>query len=309
MTAANPGLFTGGTGMESKYTTIMMVPPELRPKTILVKAGEDISKVREDMGNEGLEYPVIAKPDIGYRGLLVKKVRDEEQLRNYLEKYDLDFLVQEYIDLPKEGGVHFHRFPDAEKGNITSVTLKEYLTVVGDGRSSVLDLVKKRDRALLQIRRLKESYSEILETIPKAGVEVALGSIGNHSKGTRFINGNHLVDEAMVKAYQNIVDQLDGVYYCRFDLKCNNYEEMREAKNIKVIEINGIGAEPTHIYDPTKISYFGAVRTITRHWKVIWQLSAANHKRGISYMKFKTMLGHLKNHRKYIQKINRINTL
>jgi hypothetical protein len=307
-TAANPGLFTGGSGMESKYTTIMMLPSDLRPKTVLAKAGQDFSVVKEDMEKEGLTYPVIAKPDIGYRGMLVKKVSNDTQLKNYLNKYDLDFLVQEFIDLPKEGGVHYHRFPGEATGHITSVTLKEYLSVTGDGKSTVLELVKNYDRALLQIKRLRENYPEILNKIPEKGAIVPLGNIGNHSKGTRFINGNHLIDEAMVAAFQNIVDHMEGVHYGRFDLKCYDYEEMKLAKNIKVIELNGIGAEPTHIYDPTKMSYFEAVLTITRHWRVIRKLSKTNHKLGVPYMKFKTMLKHLENHRQYVKKINRINT-
>ncbi len=308
-TAANPGLFTGGTGLESKYTTIMMLPFDLRPKTILARAGQDFLEVTQNMQRQGLTYPVIAKPDIGYRGMLVKKVNNDHELKEYLARYDLDFLVQEFIDLPKEGGVHYHRFPGQARGKITSVTLKEYLSVTGNGKSTVLDLVKNDDRALLQIERLKENYAEVLKTIPPKGEKVPLGNIGNHSKGTRFINGNYLIDEKMTAAYQNIVDQLDGVHYGRFDVKCKDYDDMKRAKNIKVIELNGVGAEPTHIYDPTKMSYWEAVFTITRHWRVIWKLSRANHQRGIPYMKLKTMLKHLARHRQYIQKINRINTL
>ncbi|KAA3621389.1 MAG: hypothetical protein DWQ02_27820 [Bacteroidetes bacterium] len=309
MTNVNPGLFTGGMGMESKYATIMMFPPELRPKTVLARPGQDFEEIKTAMKGEGLDFPLIAKPDIGYRGMLVKKVKNELELRAYLEKYPLDFLLQEFIDLPKEGGVLYYRYPDEERGKITSVTLKEFLTVKGDGESTVLELVKKSDRALLQLERLKENYAEVLQQVPPSGTEVPLGSIGNHSKGTAFINGNHLIDREMEDAFQKIVDQLEGIDYGRFDLKCTSYEDMKRGKNIKVIEINGIGAEPTHIYDPTKMSYFEAVGTITKHWKIILNMSRKNRQIGIPRLKTSDLFRYLLKHRRYVKKINRINNL
>lgn len=306
MTAVNPGLFTGGTGMESKYTTIMMLPEELRPRTILVRAGEEFNKVVELMQGEKLVYPVIAKPDVGYRGLLVKKIKNEAELKNYLQKYDIDFLIQELITLPEEGGVHYHKFPGEKGGRITSVTLKEFLSVTGDGISTVLELVQQYDRALLQIERLRENFSEILDTVPEKGQVVPLGAIGNHSKGTAFINGNYLIDKEMEEAYGEIVNQLKDVYYCRFDLKFENTDDLKKASNLKVIEINGICAEPTHIYDPGNISYFGAVATIARHWKIITQLARVNNKSGVTYMDIGEMFAAIRKHFAYIKKINKI---
>jgi hypothetical protein len=302
MTAANPGLFTAGTGMESKYTTIMMVPEELRPKTILSTVGEEFDAVKSRIQKEGISYPLIAKPDIGYRGLLVKKIKDEAGLKAYLDKYPLDFLVQELIDYKEEAGIHFHRFP-GKKGKITSITLKKFLTVTGDGVSSVLELVHKNDRASLQLERLEDTYAETLKLIPERGEVVPLGSIGNHSKGTTFINGNDLIDPSMVSAYEKMVDQLEGIHYCRFDIKCKNLEDMKSGQGIKVIEINGIGAEPTHIYDPTKTSFLGAVRTIGQHWNVILKISMANNRLGIPYFGIKSMIKTLLNHRTYIKNI------
>ena len=309
MTATNPGIFTGGTGMESKYKTIMMLPEALRPKTILAEVDEDFDHIRNKMDEEGLSYPVIAKPDIGYRGLLVKKIKNDTDLKAYLERFPLDFLIQEYIALSREAGVHFHRFPGQEKGKITSVTLKKYLSVTGDGSSTVMELVKNSDRALLQIDRLLASYETLLDTVPAMGEGVPLGTIGNHSKGTTFINGNDMIDEEMEATYGKIVDQLNGIHFCRFDLKCEAFEDLKTGHGIKVIEINGIGAEPTHIYDPNHISFWGAIRTIGRHWTIIWKLARINHHRGVPYFGIRKMIKTLLEHRSYIKNINRINDL
>ena len=116
LTAANPDIFTGGTGMESKYKTLMKLSAELRPKTILIKPGEDTALIKVKLNEAQIDFPLIAKPDVGYRGLLVKKIKTEKELFDYLNKYKLDFLVQELIDLPVEAGLLYYRFPDEEKG-------------------------------------------------------------------------------------------------------------------------------------------------------------------------------------------------
>ena len=50
-----------------------------------------------------------------------------------------------------------------------------------------------------------------------------------------------------------------------------------------IIELNGAGSEPTHMYDP-KNSLFDAWREITRHWRILWKISRINHKNGVNYM-------------------------
>ncbi|MEM9869020.1 MAG: D-alanine--D-alanine ligase, partial [Bacteroidota bacterium] len=57
-------------------------------------------------------------------------------------------------------------------------------------------------------------------------------------------------------------------------------------KKFSVIEINGAGGEPTHIYDPDH-SVFYAWKEIFRHWKLMNKVSILNHKKGYSYLSFK----------------------
>ena len=52
-----------------------------------------------------------------------------------------------------------------------------------------------------------------------------------------------------------------------------------------IIELNGAGAEPTHIYDPEH-SIFFAVKEIIRHWNIMARISKMNHDRGIPYPSF-----------------------
>ena len=293
-TAANPGIKMGGNGLESKYQTTLKIPEKYRPKTVFAAAGAQFDLINQQLKEQPITYPLIAKPDIGFRGLLVKKIYSEAELRAYLDKYPINFILQEFIDLPAEFGVLYYRLPHEPKGRLTSVTLKEFLHVLGDGQSTVLQLVEDKPRAILQLERLHQTHAQVLDKIPALGEKVNLGEIGNHSKGTFFKNGSHLIDDQLTTTIDTISKSIDGIYYGRYDIRCTSFEDLKQGKNIKIIEFNGVSAEPTHIYDPVQSSYFKALRDIARHWSIIYKVAIANHNLGTPYMKPGLMLRELK---------------
>jgi len=305
-TAANPGIYTGGFGMESKFRTVMKVPEEYRPKTILAKAGAEMAALRERLQVAGIGYPLIAKPDIGFRGFLVTRVHSEKELETFLAAYPVDFLLQEFLAYPQEVGVLYHRLPGQEQGTITSMTLKEFLFVQGDGRSTVRQLVAANPRAMLQNERIHSQYVELLESVPAPGQRVNLGFVGNHSKGTQFINGNERIDDQLIRTFDQLSRRIEGFNYGRFDIKCNNLEELRRGHNFRIIEINGVCSEPTHIYDPQRITYFGALRDILRHWALIYRIGTMNHRAGAAYLDPAVMVREILGLRTYTRRLKDI---
>ena len=304
-TAANPSIHTGGFGFESKISTIVKIPLRYRPGTILAPQKMDFAEVLRQMENADIQFPVIAKPDFGYRGFLVSKIEDETNLRAYLDKYPVDFIIQDFVDLPMEVGVLYYRFPNKKRGKVSSITLKEFLHVRGDGQLTVRELINQNPRAVLQIERLEATHAEVLDTVPDAGEKVSLGVIGNHVKGTAFIDGNHLIDRQLTSTFDKIAQEIEGFNYGRFDIKCNSLEDLKKGENLKILEINGVCSEPAHIYDPVKSSYFKALRGILKHWKIVRRISEANHQLGIPYMRTFDMLRLIRDRlgiRKYIRK-------
>ncbi len=303
-TATNPSIEAGGLGLESKFETLDLIPLAMRPNSILVTVDEQFSDVQKKIAAAGLSYPLIVKPDVGYRGFLVKKIQDEEQLCSYLNDYAIPFIIQEFLNYPIEVGVLYFRIPGETSGRITSVTQKEFLHVIGDGRSPVIELIQSKPRALLQLQRLQETEgNQLLEKIPAQGEKVALGEIGNHSKGTYFINGNHLINPELVASFDRIASEIPGFDYGRFDLKCESLEALQKGEGLMVIELNGIGAEPTHIYDQTKMNYPQAVWIILWHWTIIRRIAAANHRTGTPHWKVGKMLRALADLRQYHRNI------
>lgn len=296
----------GGNGLESKYKTIKKIPSKYKPKTVLAEKGACFYLINQKMKKLGIQFPVIAKPDVGYRGLLVKKFMQKEELKAYLKQYPVDFVIQEFIAFEKEFGVLYYRLPNEEKGHITSITIKEFLHVVGDGTSNVLKLIEQKPRAILQLDRLYKTHCHLLERVPAKGEKVNLGEIGNHSKGTFFKDGNHLIDEELTRTFDEISKDIDGFFYGRYDIRSTGIEDMRKGKNLKIIEINGVAAEPTHIYDPSNSSYFKAIKEIARHWRIIQRVAVANHDRGIPYSKPGFVIKELRSLKSYSKLLSNI---
>ncbi|MFO7673012.1 MAG: D-alanine--D-alanine ligase [Lutibacter sp.] len=307
--AVNPGIEGSGNGLESKYKTIQLLPSNYCPITIYVEKGENIQDILSKIAKNNIEFPLIIKPDIGFRGLLVTKIKNEIELSVYLKKYNsINLIIQEFVNYKNECGIFYHRLPGEKTGKITSVTLKKYLTVIGDGNSTLLELMMNNERAKHYSDLIKELNKDILETIPNNAEEVILNVIGNHSKGTQFINGNHLINKELDNFLDNLNAKIKGWYYGRIDLKYNNFEELLKGENLKIIEINGVISEPTHIYDPSKGSYFTALKSIKNHWKLIYLIGVKNKKlnKG-SYTNLSYLLTVYFNYKKYLKKIGTLN--
>ena len=276
----NPAVRLGGAMGESKWDILQLLPPEIVPKMIFVAAGEDFEKVMFGLEQAGIGFPLIAKPDVGERGFLVKKVENPKVLREYLTRWPVKFILQEFLTLPIEASVLYHVFP-GEGGafGISSVCIKEFLSVHGDGRSNILELMAQNARSAFQVARFEREFPEILEKVPDLGETVLLEPIGNHSRGTKFLNGNYLIGPDMLAAFEPICRKIQGMHYARFDLKSASIETLQRGE-FKVMELNGILGEPAHIYDPAHGMY-RAYRDLWRHWRLLFQLHQAQRKIGI----------------------------
>lgn len=308
--AVNPGIEGSGNGLESKYKTIQLLPSNYCPNTIYVEKGENIQDILPKITENNIEFPLIIKPDIGFRGLLVTKIKNEIELSAYLKKYNsIALIIQEFVEYKNECGLFYHRIPGEKTGKITSVTLKKYLTVTGNGHSTLSELIMNNERAKHYSELIKELNKDILETIPENKEEVILNVIGNHSKGTLFINGNHLINSELEHFLDNLNAKIKGWYYGRIDVKYNNFEELLKGENLKIIEVNGIISEPTHIYDASAGTYFKALKSIKNHWKIIYVIGVKNKKlKKGNFTNLSYLIAVYFNYKKYLKKINALNS-
>ena len=275
----NPSILYSGIGVESKYETLQLIPTEYKPITIKVEPKDSVDEIIGRIEMENMNFPIIAKPDVGFRGYLVKKINSKGALKKYISNVKIPFLLQEFINYENEIGVFYHRFPGDKNGKITSITIKKYLRVTGNGRSTLGELIKEHDRAILYYNLFENIHASKIEDVIPKGDLVTLSVIGNHSKGSQFLNGNHLINNDLELVFDTLNDQINGWYYGRVDLKYKTWEDLIHNKSFKILEINGIISEPTHIYDASEgASFWDAVKSIKKHWKIMDKIALKNHR-------------------------------
>lgn len=279
--AANPKMKFGGLFGTSKHDILANFDAELIPKTVLIKPNETYN-LPKLLSDAGITYPLIAKPDIGERGKGVSLIKTETDLTDYLKDAQEPIIIQEYIDYPIELGVMYMRHPNDEKGKVTSIVRKDFPHVMGNGKTTLRELIRNDARGKYYYELLSEELKPEMDTILAKGELKRLVFIGNHVRGTTFLNANHLINEKLTMVFDTISRQQPEFYVGRFDLRAKSIEDLENGKNFKLMELNGVNSEPAHIYDP-KMPLLTAYRDLFAHWKQVHKICKANHKRGVPY--------------------------
>ncbi len=295
VTAVNPAIEGGGFCHESKMVMNALLPKELLPTTVnVILSNSIIENVLEQIKSAAITYPCIAKPEYGGRGRKVAVIYTDEELTNYHNTVGENYMVQQKIEHPIEMGIFFYKLPNTPQVIITSVVIKDFLTVIGDGESTISALLAQSYRGQQQVSRLAaDGKVELLNTIVQANKSLVIEPIGNHCKGTTFLDARSLINTDLVNVFTAICNKIDGVNYGRFDLKVASLEDLYQGKNIKVMELNGINADPAHIFDPNA-SLREAYRAQWEQTKYAYKIAKYNINAGHKPLDVKTYYKRLK---------------
>jgi membrane protein DedA with SNARE-associated domain len=281
-TAANPGIPQGGVVGESKYDILMQMPQERVVPTFLVPPGEvaaRLAQVRRTIEDRGWSFPFILKPDAAQRGAGVKRAGEMVDIEKYLQAQPAPVLLQTYHPGPFEAGIFYYRLPGEQTGHLFSITDKVFPVLVGDGRSTLEDLIWRHPRYRMQagtfLARLDLERSRILG----AGERFPLALAGNHCQGTMFRDGAHLITPELERAVDDIARQFPGFFIGRFDVRYTDVEAFKAGCDLAIVELNGATSESTNIYDPSW-SLLAAYRTLFRQWSLLYRIGHANRQRG-----------------------------
>lgn len=283
--AANPSIKNGGMAMESKKEIYDLIPHQFIPKTILFKYSTPLEKVLSEIVACSINFPFIAKPDIGMKAYGVQLIKNENELIAYINKYKENYLVQEFIPYKNEIGIFYCRIPGESKGKITGIVYKEFLSVTGNSRDSIFQLIKQNPRSHFQLTALNKMYGKFLDTILPRDEIFILVPYGSHTRGAQFIDITHKANDKLLNTVDALCLEIDGFYYGRLDIMYSTWDELCVGKNFSIIELNGSGSEPTHIYDPSHSLLF-AWKEIIKHWKLLYKISSINYSNGHSYLNF-----------------------
>ncbi len=224
------------------------LPPGSYPKSIYISPSLSLNEVDRMITSNNFQYPFAVKPDIGTMGFMFRKIDNAVQLKQYHQKMSSDYIIQELVTYPLEVSVFYYRFPDQQKGTITGFIKKEFLEVRGDGRSTLLELIKNYDRVQFRLQEMKAKHEhKLYDIIPKNEIYILSYAL-NLSRGGKLVSLEHEKDEGLLKIFDNLSHYTRHFYYGRYDLKCASIEDLKEGKSFSILEYNGSGAEPHHAY-------------------------------------------------------------
>jgi len=237
-----------------------------------------LAEAEEFMRRQGLQFPVVLKPDAGQRGAGVAIVRSLEQLNEYLRNSSFPVILQEYIP-GEEYGVFYYRHPGDARGRVFSVTEKRMPVLLGDGKRTLEELILADDRAVCMSAFYLRKNSDRSQQVPAPGERFQLVEIGTHCRGAIFLDGVDTITPALEEVIDRIAQSFDGFFFGRFDIRVPSRQDFMAGRNMKIVELNGVTSEATHIYDP-KLSLLGAYRVLFEQWRIAFEIGDLNRARG-----------------------------
>lgn len=282
-TAVNPCMPHGGFLGESKSDILARLAGigEALPAWTRIAEGDlpdRLAAFRDGIRELGLSYPVVLKPDDGQRGLGVAVVRSEAEAAGWFTAVPVAAILQEAVG-GCEFGIFHVRHPDESEGRITSVTIKRPLEVLGNGTDDLETLIHRHPRAIAQLDVFLHRFAARLHTVPAAGQRVPLGELGTHALGSLFLDGAHLATPALRQRIDQLARACPGFHFGRFDIRAPDEQALREGRALRVLELNGLTSEATHIYDP-RHGLLHAWRVLCGHWREAFEIGRAHVSRG-----------------------------
>jgi len=281
--ASNPTITFGGMEGEGKREMYEQLPEGSYPRTLYFSPQDPVDALLQQV-RRSFSYPLVVKPDVGMKGLWFERIESEEALIRYHRAVPADYVLQEWNDWPIELSVFYYRHPTAPKGTISGFIQKTLLQVCGDGRSTLLELIGRHPKAAARVEELSVRHADRFSTVLPAGETYLLSHAANHNRGAFFYNLSDKISEALTDRF-DALSRRTNFYYGRYDLKVRSIEEFCSGGGYSILEFNGCGAEPNHIYD-CEMGLWQAYRVILKHWQVLFEISRHNHRAGHRYWDF-----------------------
>lgn len=303
-TPTNPTLTFGGFEGEPKKEMYNLLPAHLYPKTIYLHPAQPFSEILQQIKESGFTYPFCVKPDVGMKGLLFRKIECEQDLLHYHTHMPAEYIVQELVDYEVEVSVFYYRYPNKKRGVITGFIQKELMEVTGNGFNTLLQLIQQHPRARYREVEMRQKHATRLEVVLEPEQRFYLSYAANLNRGARFINLEHLIDDDLHQLFDDLSVQ-GQFYYGRYDIKCASISDLKKGKNFSILEFNGSGAEPNHVYN-AGLTLRQAHKIILQHWKVLYEIGRYNHRKGIRYWGFWRGLRFLQKAKKHLKQMEAV---
>ena len=289
-TAANPYIESGGFRGESKASYLRQITTRHQRWVAnwtafrILKGqlpSDQVQRVEAKMTETGIAYPVVVKPDIGTCGYGVRLVHCSGELATYLAGFPVGqlLMLQEFVPWAGEAGVFYVRMPGEERGQIYSLGLRYYPHVVGDGHSTLHHLIMADPRASRRAEMHLAAVKPRLDEVPERGAVIRLALVANLRVGALYRDGSDYITAALAERFDGIARSMPEFHYGRFDVRFRTTEGLKDGEDLLIIEVNGAGAEATHIWDP-ELTIGDAYRVLFEQHEILFAIAARNRARG-----------------------------
>ena len=248
----NASIETGGLAGESKRACLDLIGTghsRFVARTATVLAGQNIAGAR---AQAGLEFPLIAKPDIGWCGYGVRRIVSSAELQAYGKAFPTgaSLLLQEFIAGPHEAGLFYIRHRTATAGKIVAMTFRHQPQVSGNGSGTVASLMAEDPRLAHRIDAVRKNIGTAkLESIPAFGEIVILSTVASLRVGGRYEDATRLITPALDARLEEIAGSMPDFHFGRFDVRFSDIAHLQQGE-FRIIEVNGVGSEAIQYWDP-----------------------------------------------------------
>jgi hypothetical protein len=300
-TLANPALEGGGLWGESKSQLMLQVGHEHRPwlaPFVTFRREPDVAPADaaagalRRAGDAGLALPIVAKPDLGWQGYGVQRIDAAPELEHYMTQFPPGetMILQQLVPYDGEAGVYYARLPGEPSGKVVGLAFRYFPCVIGDGRSSLTELIAADARARFKSHRHLGATrdhlglsAQDLDTVPPAGQPVRLAFIGSLRVGGLYKDAAEHITPALSARFDAVARSMHEFYFGRFDIRFESVERLRDGEAFAIIEINGAGSEPIQAWDPDH-SIREAYGELFRFQSLMFDVAARNRSRGLRPM-------------------------
>lgn len=309
--AANPRIATGGMWGESKSSYFLdMAACERKwiADFVVIKRGSAPSNLPSEfeqatrlLSESGIDFPIVAKPDIGWHGYGVRRIDSEQALNHYLASFPegQNVILQRYVPHAGEAAVLYARQPGEECGRIVSMTFRYFPYVVGNGRATLRQLIERDPRAKWKAHiHLGTDATHCgpdqhaLARVPERGETVRIALIGNQRAGALYRDARRYITPALEARIDAIATSMCEFHYGRFDIRFETVEKLARGEGFSIVEINGIGGEAIDAWDPV-LSVGETYRRLIAQQRLLFMIGACNRTRGFQPTKARAFVGAL----------------
>lgn len=297
---ADPCIEAGGLWGESKSSCLGQIGADqarfVAPFTTCERrTGLDeaaVAAAERAMAAKGLAFPIVAKPDVGWQGFGVQRLDDRAGLRRYLMAYpsDTTLILQQCVPFDGEAGILYVRMPGEAAGSVTSLTLRYFPHVIGDGHSTVRELIAREPRMRLKSRfyrgtdpRHQGVSPAQMALVPADGEMMRLSFIGSIRIGGLYRDARKFITPGLSARVDAIARSMPEFWFGRFDVRFKCMEQLQRGEDFSIIEVNGAGSEAIHMWDP-EMRLGEAYGELLKYQTLVFKIGALNRARGFKPM-------------------------